>query len=73
MATFVYSNKHISWLLNPKQMKGSKNESTITKTKVLFTEKKILYFKESIIFQSNHCKLKNYIKQEVLSLCNKVL
>ena len=54
-------------------MKGSKNESTITKTKVLFTEKKILYFKESIIFQSNHCKLKNYIKQEVLSLCNKVL
>ena len=54
-------------------MKGSKNESTITKTKVLFTEKKILYFKESIIFQSNRYKLKNYIKQKVLSLCNKVL
>ena len=46
-----------------KRKKGSKNESTITKMKVSFTEKKVLYFKESITFQSKYCKLKKVLYQ----------
>ena len=46
-----------------KQKKSSKNESTITKMKPLFTEKKILHLKESITFQSKNkcCKLKKLL------------
>ena len=46
-----------------KRKKGSKNESTITKMKVSFTEKKVLNFKESITFQSKYCKLKKVLYQ----------
>ena len=32
-----------------------KNENSITKMKILFTEKKVLYFAEMITFQSKYC------------------
>ena len=40
-----------------------KNKSTITKTKVSFTEKKVLCFKECIMFQSKVL----YIKESNIS------
>ena len=43
------------------QKNCSKNESTLTKVKVLFAEKKVKYFKENITFQSKYCKLKKVL------------
>ena len=33
----------------------------MTKMKILFTEKKVLYFKENITFQSMYCNLKKVL------------
>ena len=45
--------------------KFPKSGSTITKMKVIFTEKKVLYFKESIIVSIAYSR-KCYIKQKFL-------
>ena len=41
--------------MKTERKKCSKKESTITKMKVSFTEKEVLYFKEYITFQSKYC------------------
>ena len=48
-----------------------KARSTITKLKVLFTEKKVLHFKESITFQCKYCKTKRLIYLEENILLNR--
>ena len=48
---------HVGW---PAPREGKVLWKTTTKIKVSFTEKKVLYFKESFTFQSKCCMLKKY-------------
>ena len=60
MGRTAQCDKRIRWSLKKKQKNGLKNESVVTKMKD-FTEKKVLYFKESITFQSKYYKFKKVL------------